>query len=74
MQHQETRLAAESEAKNPLLKQLLDELSESPESVMNRRETGTFAEYLERWLLDVAKARVGERTLNVRWTKPLRGS
>lgn len=50
-----------SEAKDPMLKQLLDELEESPETFLEGNGT-TLNDYLDRWLKDVVRGRVPQRT------------
>src|SRR5262249_56656403 len=50
-----------SEAKDPMLKQLLDELEESPETFLEGNGT-TLNDYLDRWLEDVVRGLVAQRT------------
>jgi integrase len=50
-----------TEAKDPMLKQLLHELEESPETILEGSGT-TLNDYLDRWLETVVSRRVGQRT------------
>ena len=50
-----------TEAKDPLLKQLLSDLAESPETILEGSGT-TLNEYLDRWLESSVKPRVARRT------------
>ncbi|MGH9822448.1 MAG: tyrosine-type recombinase/integrase, partial [Blastocatellia bacterium] len=55
------RARNKTEAKDPMLKQLLSDLSESPETILEGGRT-TLHDYLSRWLRDSVKSRVAPRT------------
>jgi integrase len=50
-----------TEAKDPMLKQLLREMEESPETILEGNGT-TLNDYLDKWLANTVKSRVGLRT------------
>jgi len=55
------RARNKTEAKDPMLKQLLREMEESPETILEGNGT-TLNDYLDKWLANIVKRRVGLRT------------